>query len=408
MILSTVKEEKLAALLGRWLIFEIEIWITNKIEPDAVSWSNFFRVGVMRHNEILSRVPVKSIRAVRSTCKNWNLITKYERFANKHIDKATASERDKEFLVIAGDYLFSLNLNETHNRKFDLSINHRGISIAREHSDRTVFIAQAFLSQGLLLCVWRNVIDNRSRLLVWNPYWGKNRWIECPMTYCLYEWFAFGYDKSSGRHKILRFSSNNGDRYMEIYDLSSDSWRTLDAASDINTIKYMESGLSLKGNTYWYAIDYETEDCFLHYFDFTRERFENRLPLPQPPSSYSYAQVNISLSSVKEEKLAVLFSPRGRFVIDIWVTNKTEPDAVSWSYFFKVETTQHLSGFLFENFLIDEEKKVIVIFDIYGGANNAYTISGETGHFRKLDLRQSPYKRPYRLVGCYIPSSVQI
>lgn len=50
MILSTVKEEKLAALLGRWLIFEIEIWITNKIEPDAVSWSNFFRVGVMRHN----------------------------------------------------------------------------------------------------------------------------------------------------------------------------------------------------------------------------------------------------------------------------------------------------------------------------------------------------------------------
>ena len=166
--------------------------------------------------------------------------------------------------------------------------------------------------------------------------------------------------------------------------------------------------MSLKGNTYWYAIDYETEDCFLHYFDFTRERFENRLPLPQPPSSYSYAQVNISLSSVKEEKLAVLFSPRGRFVIDIWVTNKTEPDAVSWSYFFKVETTQHLSGFLFENFLIDEEKKVIVIFDIYGGANNAYTISGETGHFRKVDLRQSPYKRPYRLVGCYIPSSVQI
>ncbi|CAN6925254.1 unnamed protein product [Brassica oleracea] len=221
--------------------------------------------------EILSRVPVKSIRAVRSTCKNWNLITKYERFANKHIDKATASERDKEFLVIAGDYLFSLNLNETHSRKFDLSINHRGISIAREHSDRTVFIAQAFLSQGLLLCVWRNVIDNRSRLLVWNPYWGKNKWIECPMTYCLYEWFAFGYDKSSGRHKILRFSSNNGDRYMEIYDLSSDSWRTLDAASDINTIKYMESGLSLKGNTYWYAIDYEKEDCFLHYFDFTRE-----------------------------------------------------------------------------------------------------------------------------------------
>ncbi|CDY56262.1 BnaCnng30030D [Brassica napus] len=38
--------------------------------------------------EILSRVPVKSIGAVRSTCRNWNALSKDQSFVNKHIDKA--------------------------------------------------------------------------------------------------------------------------------------------------------------------------------------------------------------------------------------------------------------------------------------------------------------------------------
>ncbi|KAF3529764.1 hypothetical protein DY000_02042223 [Brassica cretica] len=169
--------------------------------------------------EILSRVPVKFIGVVRSTCKNWNVLSKDERFANKHIDKAAAAAREKEFLMITAggsmDYLISVNPYETCNKNFGLFINRKGISIAREQSEQTVFISQAFFSKGLLLCVWRN---NKSRLLVWNLYWGKRRWIECP-THCLNEKFAFGYDRSCGSHKILRFSNDNPN--MEIYYLSS-------------------------------------------------------------------------------------------------------------------------------------------------------------------------------------------
>lgn len=98
-------------------------------------------------------------------------------------------------MITAGgsmDYLISVNLYETCNKNFGLSINRKGISIAREQSEQTVFISQAFFSKGLLLCVWRN---NKSRLLVWNLYWGKRRWIECP-AHCLNEKFAFGYDRS--------------------------------------------------------------------------------------------------------------------------------------------------------------------------------------------------------------------
>ncbi|KAJ4871279.1 putative F-box/kelch-repeat protein [Raphanus sativus] len=237
--------------------------------------------------EILCRVPVKSIGVVRSTCKNWNVLSKDERFANKHIDRAAAAAREKEYLIITAggsmDYLTSVNLYETRNKNFDLSINRKGISIEREHSEEIVFISQAFFSNGLLLCVWRN---NENRLLVWNPYWGKRRWIECP-PHCLNERFAFGYDRSCGSHKILRFSNDNP--RMEIFYLRSDSWRTYDASFNRNTIKYNEPGMSLKGNTYWYVTDYESEDGFLHCFDFTRESFGPRLPLP--PCSHSFHTV---------------------------------------------------------------------------------------------------------------------
>ncbi|KAL0690509.1 hypothetical protein Bca4012_090187 [Brassica carinata] len=222
-------------------------------------------------------------------------------------------------MITAGgsmDYLISVNLYETCNKNFGLSINRKGISIAREQPEQTLFISQAFFSKGLLLCVWRN---NKSRLLVWNLYWGKRRWIEC-LAHCLNEKFAFGYDRSCGSHKILRFSNDNPN--MEIYYLSSDSWRTYDASFNRNTIKYTEPGLSPKGNTYWYARDYESGDAFLHCFDFTRERFGPRLPLPQ----CSYSFYTVSLSSVKEEKPAVLFATWDTASgLDIWVTNKIEP-----------------------------------------------------------------------------------
>ncbi|KAG2306391.1 hypothetical protein Bca52824_026139 [Brassica carinata] len=95
-----------------------------------------------------------------------------------------------------------------------------------------------------------------------------------------------------------------------MYDLSSDSWKTPDEAFNSNVIEYTKPGLSLKGNTYWYAYDKESRDGFLHCFDFTRERFRQRLSPPVDlKDGYGYHGCNVSLSSVKEEKLALLKIP---------------------------------------------------------------------------------------------------
>ena len=49
---------------------------------------------------------------------------------------------------------------------------------------------------------------------------------------------------------------------------------------------------------------------------------------------------------------------------------------------------------------------VIVVFDRYGEINKSYIFSVESGHFKKVDLRQ--YSGGFELVDCYVPSSVQI
>ncbi|CAN7047230.1 unnamed protein product [Brassica oleracea var. botrytis] len=303
--------------------------------------------------EILSRVPVKSIGAVRSTCRNWNALSKDQSFVNKHIDKAAASSRETEVHVITVNYkddLISVNLYDFHNKTFDPSINR------------------------------------------------KER---------LNEMFAFGYDKSCSSHKIFRLSKDDSIFiHIDIYDLSSDSWKTPDVAFHRNVIEYTKPGLSLKGNTYWYAYDKESRDRFLHCFDFTRGRFGPRLP---PPVDFGYG-FNVSLSSVKEEKLALLLKPQCGTKVAVWVTEKIEPDAVSWSKLFKVEMLQLNCGFLFGSFLIDEEKKTVVVFDDWDRCynTNTYIIDGENGDFRKVDLIKSSNSRLYNFVGCYVPSSVKI
>lgn len=85
--------------------------------------------------EILSRVPLKSIGAVRSTCKKWN-----ESFRDKHISKTS---RGKEFLMNTRDhrvYLINVNHYKTHVNKFDLSVKRKGTLMTRENSGEVISI----------------------------------------------------------------------------------------------------------------------------------------------------------------------------------------------------------------------------------------------------------------------------
>ncbi|CAH8260751.1 unnamed protein product [Arabidopsis lyrata] len=376
--------------------------------------------------EVLSRLPVTSMRAVRFTCKNWNSLSKDRSFRKKHLRGAISAakkKQTKEFQVIMmiqyRVYLFSVNL-------LNPSIERIGKLISLDVEDR-VDISKIFHCHGLLLCITKDI----SRLVVWNPYSGQTRWIQPRNSYHRLDRYALGYEekKNSCRsYKILRFMDNyEGDnppyliREFEIYDLNSDSWKVVDVPPDWE-IEYYHRGLSLKGNTYWFAqeklpifpLGRVVSDMadFLLCFDFTRERFGPRLPLP----FHSFVEDTVTLSSVRDKQLAVLFQPCYASTVKIWISSKIEPNAVSWRKVFLAVDMKPLTGFQFDinagSFFVDQKKKVAMVLDKDRfrsklTRNIAYII-GKKGYFKKVDLGESTVPSCASLVCSYVPSSTQI
>ncbi|CAA7013249.1 unnamed protein product [Microthlaspi erraticum] len=350
--------------------------------------------------EILSRVPLLSMKAVRHTCRNWNVLTKNHSFAIMHIGKAAA--REKDFLMITEDCgvdLVSINLHGIGNN-VDLSIKRKGTLVSQENSAKVLNISHVFNCNGLLA-----LLSSDTELVVWNPYWGKTRCIKLGNNIQIPFSFALGYDKSSGSHMIFKIF-NHG---VEIYDLksNSNSWKVLDDALDRDIKLLAKPGVSLKGNTYWFAIDNDQEGfsiITLVCFDFTRKRFGPRLPLPFHCEHAAY----VSLATVREEKLAVSSHRWNDFKIEIWVTSKIEPDAVSWSCFLKFEIMLLFDRFKVENFFIDEEKKVAVVFYETYSKFKSCCIIGEKAFLRSVYLTNSTDIQLCRLVSSYVPTPVQL
>ncbi|KAG2294399.1 hypothetical protein Bca4012_004516 [Brassica carinata] len=350
--------------------------------------------------KILSRVPIISLGAVRSTCKRWNRLSK-----NRLLCKAEA--RRHQFLR------FMVKNYKLCSMRFDL----HGILDGEEFVDPSikeitvvdslnhVKVTQVFHCDGLSLCVTKDKEENKTSLLVWNPYLGQTRWIQARNDYNRLDLYALGYDSNNRKHKILRFL-DTGSSYKvtlyEIYDISSDSWRVLNITQDWDIMLY-HRGVTLKGNTYFFAkkkillvdgpVEIAEPHAILLSFDFTKERFGPPLPLPVE----HYVDDTGTLSSLRDEKLAVLYQPTSMSDVQIWVTTKIEPSVVSWVPFLKIDV-EPFTGFGFQfhhdgaSFFIDEEKKVALVFQIDESEMTCYDTAyliGENGYFEKVGLGEA-------------------
>ncbi|KAL9860091.1 F-box protein [Arabidopsis thaliana] len=331
--------------------------------------------------EIFSRVPLTSLRAVRSTCKKWNAISKYDILGKK----AAAKNQFLEFMV-TDSRVCSLRLDlqgiRSEEDLIDLSI--KQISIPNKVDQ--VEISQVYHCDGLLLCIAK---DNSS-VMVWNPYLGQTKLIQPRKKLHRYDKFALGYDNNRN-HKILRFLYEGSPRnvIIDVYDFSSDSWRRV-----------------FEGNTYFFG------------------RKGPRLPMLFKPPSRRFEY--LTLSCVRNEKLAVLYSHLNRFgTIEICISTKIDPSAVSWTTFLRIDMT--LINGLPDNFFVhsyatsfffDEEKKVAVLFGTnrYRGRETCQyyqraCIVGDSGYFKAVNIElvfNSQLQSCQLVSSSYVPSLVQL
>lgn len=184
-------------------------------------------------------------------------------------------------------------------------------------------------------------------------------------------------------------------------------------------IECYRQGTSVNGNTYFWTRKNIVEELegydFLICFDFTAERFGKFLDLPF--QSVDDFENTGTLYCVEEEKLALLNQFWDTPVIEIWVTTKIEPNAVSWTPFLKVDIEPVLAslGFRFneddDSFFIDQEKKLAVVFSSDGSIKRykrAYII-GENRYLKGVDLVEVEHNcSPIVCCGSYVPSLVQL
>ncbi|KAL0719275.1 hypothetical protein Bca4012_068599 [Brassica carinata] len=352
--------------------------------------------------EVLSKLPMTSLRRVRFTCKRWNnTLTKDGSFTKKY--KGEAAKR-KEFQVVMildyKVYLMSVNL-------LNPSIERIGKLISLDAAHDGVDMLKIFHCDEL-------------GLLFGTLLYGQTRWIIQPRD--SYHTYALGYEKktkySRRSHKVLRFVDGYDRSSMrlvlefEIFSLNSNSWKVVDVNPDWH-IPYFYRGLSLKGNSYWFAEEklslQETRGrLFLLCFNFTTESFGPLLPLP---FHCRYGD-KVNLSSVGEEQLAVLLQKSGvpAHTLKIWISSKVDPRGVSWSKLFLAVDMNPFTDFQFANFdgsfFVDEKKKIVVVIDRNRATRNMAYIIGENGYFKTGDLGGLANGDCWPFVCAYVPSSL--
>ncbi|CAL9239457.1 unnamed protein product, partial [Arabidopsis halleri] len=390
--------------------------VSTSLESMTMTMSN---LPTDLEEEIISRVPLKFMRSARLTCKTWNDLFKSRSFTKMHIGKEEAAERElgQTRMIVMMDYnvyLMAIVVNENPSTKT------LGKLTFLDDSEQ-VKISEVFHCEGLLLCILK---DDDTKIVVWNPYLGQTRWIQTRKYYRDIGWkgrdfykYALGYkknneSKSCRSPKILRFIDdfklypNSPALRYEIYDFDYDLWTTLDVSPYWRILT--QHGISLKGNTYWGAVERKAYARIEHIirFDFTNERFGPLLPLPFRAWNAHFA----SLSSVREEKIAALFYTRQAYKVEIWITTKIEDDNVLWSNFFTMNMPSDLGERLsYKSYFIDEENKVAVVFDKEVKTRcNTINIIGDAGCLMQLKLGETADINYWPLVCSYVPSIVQI
>ncbi|XP_010489913.1 PREDICTED: putative F-box protein At4g09870 [Camelina sativa] len=310
--------------------------------------------------EILFRVPDRSLRPLRSTCKQWNSIFNDQRFRSE----------------LSGFGIY-----------------------------------EVFHCDGLLLYI--NAL--KSIMEVWNPFMGKTRWIQgIDLNRKNYRYVLGSYqDNKSGTtsYKVLRYSFGNKPVF-EICELYSNSWRIIDVTPNLSFYGHpCNSCVSLKGKNYFFAFDEEESQLDMVSFDYTTESFGSRMSLPYqfPIGSYFIK----SLSSVRDEKLSLLLQLSDTSSKEIWVTNKideTTTQVLLWTKVLTVDYPYLRHGFT--SFLFDEENRKIVCCergrsrtgDANYGADWVYIV-GDDNKVTKLSFGE------HSILSCVphlFPSLVQI
>lgn len=251
--------------------------------------------------EILLKLPVKSLARFNLTCKEWGSLFSGRRFIYKQL--------------VNSQYQF------LHSRKSEIWVVKSGAFQIRDFGSDEV-IKSMVQCDGLILC---STISRR--IVVFNG--SQTRWID-KENLSVYDFFCLGHD-SKNEYKVLRFNFGAYDcdcdfyeAVAEIFEMETNRWRRSDIQDNWEFARQPPMIVSVGGNSYWIASS--DGKLFVQSYNFSTEEFKPlKLPLQQVKGTKT-----LVLSSFRREGLSLLCQRHQDLSIDVWNGIIVQDRSIVW------------------------------------------------------------------------------
>ncbi|CAH8260869.1 unnamed protein product [Arabidopsis lyrata] len=281
--------------------------------------------------EILSRLPPRSLVRLRSVCKHWNDLFNDKRFVNNNLARARP-----QFIILTESKMYSIDTIGLGGVDPTIEVNELASELHFEAKKSTYTRITA--CDGILFRhFWMQGVT------IWNPCLRQVGLIEYEYEDRDFHLLGVGYDttKPEKGYKILGYfdrlrrvtdACQEGHLRFAIYECASHSFKFIDSL-DWPMLAGLGEYVSLNGNLYWTSYNKETRECFLGSFDFSTE-ISMRFCLPPCGKHVSGSLHKLVLTVFKGDRFALLKQSRISRNTEVWVTkekiNNSNKDDVVW------------------------------------------------------------------------------
>ncbi|KAM0023366.1 putative F-box domain-containing protein [Helianthus debilis subsp. tardiflorus] len=285
--------------------------------------------------EIMKRLPVRSLIQFRSVSKAWKSLIDSSRFITNY------SNQQKHLLVRYHHHVGSVHSKEKYvSIVDDDSFPHQRISITLPLCVRILKDYYSIGSSHGLLCFYGLYRDyygpntKTEKVVLWNPSVRKAAAFVVPNSGDRYAYgtvLGFGVCRQTNDPKIVKIAYMHSweedmeiPRQVEVFTLSTRSWRSSYGTNlPRKSIEFGCDGRCIDGFYYWLATDRSTiDDDLWAYnliisFDITSEEFRE-VNLPDS-LVYDGSKHDLSFSSLRESLVVLRRNEHDENVVDVWL-----------------------------------------------------------------------------------------
>ncbi|KAG2277894.1 hypothetical protein Bca52824_060449 [Brassica carinata] len=288
---------------------------------------------------ILSRLPPRSLVRLRAVCQRWNALFNDKSFVNDHFSRSRPG-----FLLLGSPKNYSIDIINPNSIDPTIQLSELPFS-AMLYQDLHYRCTTIKACDELLL--FNNRYLNGLSAL-WNPWLSQFKLIkkDCTQFHCC----GLGYEIIGRTNKVYKilgyFDPDPEEEYytrVAIYECASHVFKNIDLPE--NNWYGVGENVSLNGNLYWFSLDDETDEYFIRSFDFSAGTFK---PFCLLLCQKDYYRVELLLQVFKEDRFSLLKQNYLTRKIEIWVTNTIDEEEVVWTKMMNLPTTNFPR--LFEQF----------------------------------------------------------